>query len=129
MLAYSWGALVMLAHIYNFGNPRIVSELLPRDIRDIVYHGSMFAIFTLLFRFSLVTPLGTSAGRPRRLGAAGGYAADITALVVCCGWGALCELLQLRIPGREFHYEELALNMGVPLLVIALVGVASRRGD
>ena len=117
--AYVWGALVMMAHIYNFGNPAIVNDLLPRDIRDIVYHSSMFAIFTLLFRFSLADVRDYPARFLRPT--------DVTALIVCCGWGALCETLQIGIPGREFHFSELALNMSVPLLVIAIIGVATRR--
>jgi hypothetical protein len=35
--------------------------------------------------------------------------------------------MQIRIPGREFHYNELALNMTVPLIVVALVSLALRR--
>jgi hypothetical protein len=119
-LAYVWGALVLLAHIYNFGNPAIVNDLLPRDIRDIVYHSTMFVVFTLLFRSSLADVKDYPARMLRP--------ADITALLVCCGWGALCETLQLGIPGREFHWNELALNTMVPLLTVALVSLAGRRG-
>jgi VanZ family protein len=118
-LAYLWGALVMMAHVYNFKNPQIVNTLFPKDIRDVVYHSSMFVVFTLLFRFSLADVREYSARVLRP--------ADITALLVCCGWGGLCEVMQIRIPGREFHYNELALNMTVPLIVVALVSLALRR--
>ena len=109
----------MMAHVYNFKNPDIVNTLFPKGIRDVIYHSSMFVVFTLLFRLSLAD-VREYSGRVLR-------PADVTALLVCCGWGALCEVMQIRIPGREFHYNELALNMTVPLIVIALVSLASRR--
>lgn len=117
-LAYIWGALVMMAHVYNFRNPEIVNTLFPKDIRDVIYHSSMFVVFTLLFRFSLAEVREYSARTLRP--------ADLTALLVCCGWGALCEVMQIGIPGREFHYNELALNMTVPLVVVALVSLSQR---
>ena len=129
-VAWAWGALVMMAHVYNFPNPRIVTDMFPHSIRDVIYHSSMFASFTLLLRFSLISGAdiparGSKAGRNAR--ATGLSAADVTALIVCMGWGALCETLQIGIPGREFHYNELALNMTVPLITVAIVSLATRR--
>ena len=118
-LAYVAGAAVMMAHVYNFPNPKIVQDMFPLSIRDVIYHSTMFSTFTLAFRLSLadVREYPSRFIRP----------ADVTALIVCCGWGALCETLQLGIPGREFHPSELALNVSVPLIVIALISIATRR--
>jgi hypothetical protein len=48
------------------------------------------------------------------------FAAEVSTALVCCSWGAVCELVQLFIAGREFHWLELGLNVTTPL-VVALV--------
>ncbi|MDQ3023796.1 MAG: hypothetical protein M3R04_05340 [bacterium] len=137
-LAWLGGALVLLAHVYTLDTPPGLRNLFEANLRDVVYHSSMLTLFTLAFRASLTTV--EAASRPRRsarvaTGKAGTKPrptlspADATALWVCCGWGAFCECLQLLIPAREFSLIELALNIGVPVLVIALYSLAGRRGD
>jgi hypothetical protein len=119
LLAWLGGALVLLAHIYTLDTPAAIRSTFAPNLRDVVYHSGMLALFTLAFRSSLSdsAPRAGTLLRP----------ADATALWVCCGWGALCECLQLLIPAREFNPIELALNTGVPVLVIALYSLAARR--
>jgi hypothetical protein len=129
-IAYVIGAFVLLAHVYTLDTPEVIRSLFEASIRDVVYHSSMLALFTLAFRFSLgdgrsdhrVRPAGTDTKVGPTL-----HPADLVALCVCCGWGALCECLQLFIPARSFSFTELALNTGVPLIVIAVVSLTGRR--
>jgi hypothetical protein len=117
--AYILGPLVLMAHVYNFPNPPLIQKMFPKDIRDVIYHSSMLGSFALVFRASLADQ---RPPHPRHLSGA-----ELAGLSVGCGWGALCECLQIFIPGREFHLSELALNMGIPLVVVALYSMAARR--
>jgi hypothetical protein len=133
LLAWIGGALVLLAHIYTLDTHPAIQNLFDANLRDALYHSGMLTLFTLAYRGSLSSgPTSRSRRRGKRVKVAMPAKpmlspADASALWVCCGWGAMCELLQLAIPAREFSFIELGLNTLVPAIVVALYSQISAR--
>jgi hypothetical protein len=105
-LALLWGAVVLIGHMSTYGEYVRGVDLPP----DLVQHLCGVGIFTLLYRGSWRFTAN----------AAPGLNPTLAALLVCCGWSALCESLQLLVPMRDFQVRELALNTVTPAAVLAL---------
>lgn len=107
-LALLWGIALLLGHLLTFDDP-IRSSTLSPTLLDALKHSAGIIIFTLLYRASW-GPGGN----------AGGSSPNLTSLLVCGGWGGLCEIAQIWHPLRYFNWLELGLNTLLPTLVIGL---------
>jgi VanZ family protein len=103
-LALLWGALVLLGHVTTYGQYVRQLDLPP----DLIQHLIGVGLFSLLYRASWRPLAGDMLGP------------TLASLFVCCGWGALCESLQLLVPVRDFQWRELALNTATPAVLIGL---------
>jgi hypothetical protein len=104
--AVIWGGIVLVGHVATWHD--IFPEmLLHYEPIDVVKHLTGVGVFTLLYR----------ASWPPRCA---GWNASLASLAICCGWGALCETLQLLTPLRTFMWQELALNTLSPALIVGL---------
>lgn len=117
VLALGWGAVVLLGHVMTYGDvvPRWLHHLEPPDI---VKHLTGIGLFTVLYRASWVR----GADEPK-------LATNLMALLVCAGWGMLCESLQLFVPLRDFDLRELALNTLSPAALIGLWALVEQVWD
>jgi hypothetical protein len=120
------GALILIAHIITLRIvPRIGDELItlfagwpiefsmPRsELRDLGLHASMFTLFTLCYRLSW---RGSGPG------------IRLATIMVCSGWGMLCESLQLGIQRRDFSFIDMAVNALTPLIIVGLIRLFERR--
>ena len=107
-LALAWGILLLLGHVLTFNDP-IRSSAVSPTVLDAIKHSAGILTFTLLYRASWAGAAGN-----------GGLSPNLSALLVCCGWGAACELLQIWHPLRYFSWLELGLNTLAPALLIGL---------
>jgi hypothetical protein len=107
--ALAWGCVVVVGHVMTYGDvmPAWLHRLEPIDV---VKHFTGIGVFTLLYRASWAGVEGGAAG----------LSPNLASLLVCCGFGALCEGLQLFVPLRDFNYLELALNTASPAALIGL---------
>lgn len=112
-LSYLIAIVVLGAHIITFGISKHHPAWLSLELRDLVAHIVMFMAFAFVYRYSF-----TRAASP--------LGANIATVLVCSGWGALCEFVQIWLP-RDFNPFELAANVGAPVLVVALFYVFRRR--
>jgi VanZ family protein len=109
-LAIALGVAVLLAHIYTFPLPHPLIPWLALNLPDVVKHFLMLAAFSLAYRLSWA---GGEAGA--------GLSPGVATVLYCGGWGALCEVLQIWMPTREFSPLELGVNVGAALAVVGLV--------
>ena len=112
-LAYLIAIVVLGAHIITFGISKHHPAWLSLELRDLAAHIAMFLTFALVYRYSF-----TRAASP--------LSANVATVLVCSGWGALCEFIQIWLP-RDFNPFELAANVGAPLLIVALFYIFERR--
>ena len=124
--AVIFGALILVAHIVTLSIvPPVGSELLtfltgtplefslPRnELRDMGLHAAMFTLFTLSYRLSWI-----GSGPHIRL----------ATLVVCSGWGVLCECLQIFIQRRDFSGLDLAVNALTPMIIVGIVRLFEKK--
>ena len=120
------GALILIAHIITLRIiPIVGSELvtlfagtplefsLPRnELRDLGLHMAMFSLFTLSYRLSWC---GSGPG------------IRLATILVCSGWGVLCESLQLFIHRRDFSWLDMSVNVLTPLIIVGLTRLFERR--
>jgi len=100
---------VLLGHINTLHLAQPLIPWLALNLPDVVKHFLMLAAFSLAYRLSW-------AG-----GEAAGLSPGVATVLYCGGWGALCEVLQIWIPTREFNLLELGVNVSAPLAVTGLV--------
>ena len=113
VLSFLIAIVVLGAHIITFGVSKHHPPWLSLELRDLFAHIAMFLAFALVYRYSY-----TRAASP--------LSANVATVLVCSGWGALCEFIQIWLP-RDFNPFELLANIGAPLLVAALFHVLERR--
>lgn len=126
VMAIVIGALILIAHIITL---RIVPKLddalitlfagwpiefsMPRsELRDLGLHASMFTLFTLCYRLSW---RGSGPG------------IRLATILVCSGWGMICETLQLGIQRRDFSLVDMSVNVLTPIIIVGLTRLFERR--
>jgi hypothetical protein len=119
--ALAVGIAILLGHIYNPGHPVGTTSWFPPDWGDIGKHSGLLALFGLLYRLSWSVPVA----RPRANTRPAGIGANLAAILFCSGWGAICEIMQLGIYGRQFSPIELGVNTITPIIVIAAISIIS----
>lgn len=112
-LTYLLAIAILGAHIMTFGISKHHPAWLSLDMRDLLAHTAMFMTFAFVYRYSF-----TRAASP--------LVAGFSTVLVCSGWGALCEFVQIWLP-RDFNPLELAANMGAPVVVVALFYIFQRE--
>ncbi|MEZ5339373.1 MAG: hypothetical protein R3F46_14070 [bacterium] len=120
------GALILVAHIITLRIvPQLGTELvtllagtplefsIPRnELRDLGLHVAMFSLFTLSYRLSW---------------RGSGPAVRWATFLLCSGWGAFCESLQIFIHRRDFSPLDLSVNMLTPLLLIGIIRLFEKK--
>lgn len=112
MLSYLIAVAVLAAHIVTYGEFRYHPEWLSVDLRDLLAHMVMFLTFAFVYRYSF-----TRAASP--------LMANISTVLVCSGWGAFCEFVQIWLP-RDFNPIELLANTLSPVIVVGLFYIFQR---
>lgn len=126
VLAIVLGALILVAHIITLSIvPQLGTELvyflsgtrfefsIPRnELRDLGLHFAMFSLFTLAYRLSW---------------AASGPAIRLVTVLMCSGWGVLCESLQVFIDRRDFSWLDMSVNVLTPVVVVGITRLFERR--
>jgi len=114
VLAVLMGMAVLAGHIFTtkpISGPVGMWDISPRDL---TYHFSFVATFTLAYRLSFY---GSPPGSNR------------AAILVCSGWAGFCEIIQHWIPARDFSIIEFGVNTLTPVLITGIVAFVIGRRD
>ena len=125
-IAILCGALILIAHIITLRIIPIVSTdmvtlfagtplefSIPfNELRDLGLHMAMFSLFTLCYRLSW---------------RGSGLGIRLATILVCSGWGAMCESLQLFIHRRDFSWLDMSVNVLTPLIIVGLTRLCERK--
>lgn len=117
IIAILIGVGVLLGHVYAPRHPAGHTPWFPPSWTDLMKHSATLFIFAAAYRFSWRGLAGRATAGLARLGAG-----QATALF-CGGWGAICEITQIWISGRQFSPIELGINVLVPVLTAGLLSV------
>lgn len=116
-LALMLGILVLLAHIFTLKPIAVWIDWLHIDWPDIAKHFTMLSLFALTYRLSWGSV--SRHEKSNHIVERPGFAT----VIVCSGWGAVCECVQHWIPARDFNVFELAVNVLTPLFIAGLVAL------